>query len=355
MKSLVEKFKPLLEKRIFSKMLVLLLLVPVILLLILDYLNLESPLFAFNDKFYFELTWKGRLFYLIASWLILVESIFRTEKKGERIEWKTFAFSIAFALIPLFYVISVNFWGFDKFIYDLGKSLGSSFLGDGWPLAVEYFIFGICYAISLAVVYRRQTLSTYGIPLTIILGWGTFYMLDNFYPYQAFKPFQFLTVPTAGFAVSFLYLIGLTPKMEFNPYHPIPYYRDAPVVTLMELNPYGKNPTALIMWPCAGIHSLFLYTVIMLFFLKDLAMSRVKKFSYFLVGFIVTYFVNVFRIVSWFLVHLYYGGEAAEFFHNNIGELYFFGWMLLYLAIIVLIESGRFRNLICFIRRKLTR
>ena len=83
MKSLVEKFKPILEKRIFSKMLALLLLVPVILLLILDYLNLESPLFAFNDKFYFELTWKGRLFYLIASWLILVESIFRTEKKGE--------------------------------------------------------------------------------------------------------------------------------------------------------------------------------------------------------------------------------------------------------------------------------
>ena len=174
-------------------------------------------------------------------------------------------------------------------------------------------------------------------------------MLDNFYPYQAFKPFQFLTVPTAGFAVSFLYLIGLTPEMKFYP------SEGAPHVTLMELNPYGENPAAVIAWPCAGIHSLFLYTVIMLFFLKDLAMSRVKKFSYFLVGFIVTYFVNVFRIVSWFLVHLYYGGEAAEFFHNNIGELYFFGWMLLYLAIIVLIESGRFRNLICFIRRKLTR
>jgi len=355
MKSLVEKFKPILEKRIFSKMLALLLLVPVILLLILDYLNLESPLFAFNDKFYFELTWKGRLFYLIASWLILVESIFRTEKKGERIEWKTFAVSIAFALIPLFYVISVNFWGLDKFIYDLGEKIGSNFsvkewfLPIGWPIAFEYFVFGICYAISLAVVYRRQTLSTYGIPLTIILGWGTFYMLDNFYPEATFKPFQFLTVPTAGFAVSFLYLIGLTPVMSFHPNW------DAPYVKLMELDPYGENPTALIAWPCAGIHSLFLYIVIMLFFLKDLAMSRVKKFSYFLVGFVGTYFVNVFRIVSWFLVHLYYGKEAADFFHNNIGELYFFGWMLLYLAIIVLIESGRFRNLIGSIRSKLAR
>jgi len=339
------------QRRIFSKILVSLLLAPIIFLLILDYFNLESSLFGFNQYFFFERTWKGRLFYLIAVWLIFIESLFgaKIEEEREVIDWKSCLISIVFALIPLFYVISVNFWGFDKFVYDLGKSLGSSFLEDGWPLAVEYFVFGVCYAISLVVVYRNRTLNVYGIPLTIIFGWGAFYMLDNFYPYQAFKPFQFLTVPTAGFAVSFLYLIGLTPVMNFDPSW------DAPVVTLMELDPYGMNPAAVIMWPCAGVHSLFLYSVIMLFFLKDLVMSHVKKFSYFLVGFIGTYFVNVFRIVSWFLVHLYYGGEAAEFFHNNIGELYFFGWMLLYLAIIVLIESGRFRNLIGFIRSKLAR
>jgi len=89
------------------KILISLLLVPVILFLILDYYIIESP-FVFDQYFFFEGTWKGILFYLIAAWLIFIEFSFGAKMKEEKeiIGWKSCLVSIIFALIPLFYVIS---------------------------------------------------------------------------------------------------------------------------------------------------------------------------------------------------------------------------------------------------------
>jgi len=57
--------------------------VPILLILFLDFFNIEA--FApFNQRFMFDLTWKGRMFYLFFIWLFSLESILDWEVIVER-------------------------------------------------------------------------------------------------------------------------------------------------------------------------------------------------------------------------------------------------------------------------------
>ena len=78
------------------------------------------------------------------------------------------------------------------------------------------------------------------------------------------------------------------------------------------------------------MHSLILYSLVILLFLKQLKLSAFQKFVCYIVGAIVTFFLNVLRIVSIYLVTVNYGQDAARVFHNYYGELYVVLWTLAY-------------------------
>jgi hypothetical protein len=88
----------------------------IVLLVILDYCNIESFRIFNENGFYFDYTWKGRLFLLFFLWLFVLETSLNWEVQPQNdaetptINLKTLA-SFIFALIPLTYIISVNFLG----------------------------------------------------------------------------------------------------------------------------------------------------------------------------------------------------------------------------------------------------
>jgi thaumarchaeosortase len=94
----------------------------------------------------------------------------------------------------------------------------------------------------------------------------------------------------------------------------------------------------LIYWPCAGIHSLFIYTFVILLFLKNANMSLGAKAICLTVGAVGTFFVNVLRIVSIINITITSGDVAGQYFHNYYGELYFLGWIVFYLFALVLVQ-----------------
>ena len=99
----------------------------------------------------------------------------------------------------------------------------------------------------------------------------------------------------------------------------------------------GLPPLA-IGWPCAGVHSLFIYTFVILLFIKDAAIPFKWKITCIAIGAVGTFIVNVLRIVSICIIGSTAGSEAAQLFHSYYGELYFVAWILAYLTVIFLLS-----------------
>jgi len=316
--------------------------VPVIVLMILDYFDMES-FSVFNQEFRFLSTWKGRMFYLFFLWLLFLESITDWSKVVEekpKNRFRIFAFFVC-AIVPLIYVLGVNFWSVDQVILSVGEGLGftDTSLVFHWPLCVEYLVFAFSFLVAIFLAYGKQGLGYFSIALSLLVGMSVIYTINAFEsgPSGIFKPFEMLALPTAACAAALLEVLGY----NFNL-----YFRSGPesMPLITTWVPDAGWKGAYIGWPCAGVHSLFLFVVIILLFFKRSSISTFRKFIYFVVGAFGTYFVNVLRIVSYFVilwndgVDVLFWHVEARFFHNSVGELYFISWIFIYILIIVSIE-----------------
>jgi thaumarchaeosortase len=316
------------------------------LLIVLDYFNLEKIAFFNNIGFLFDYTWKGRLFLLFFFWLFILESfsdfkLLKGKLNDSRSKIEHIAI-FAFALIPLAYIISINWLGFDQTVIQAGYAIRGDYLketwrywenslnGD-WPLSLEYVVFGASFLATTLLAYGKKALRIFAISIGLVIGIAVFYMIDTMFPSTAFQPFQVFALPTAACAAIVLQGIGIPFSMMYST-----AYGAAPIISVTK---DGLNVPTTVAWPCAGVHSLFLYTIIVLLLFKKSDISGLRKTIYFIIGAIGTYAVNVFRIVTYFVILLGQGQEPALVFHNVYGELYFFGWILAYIMLIVGIQK----------------
>ncbi len=322
----------------------------VALLVFLDYFNLES-IAAFNDRgFYFDYTWKGRLFILFFLWLFVLETSLNSEtllekeqKSRPRSYFKILAIFIC-AIIPIVYILSVNFFGLDQTVIQIGDALRGKYwranfadwnhiLNAAWPLSIEYLMFTVSFLATMLLAYGKESFKTFSITLALIAGISTVYMIDTIFPYGVFKPLQMLALPTAACAAALLEILGYSFTLSFSP-----GLESAPIIR-MSANDSAKAVS--IAWPCAGVHSLFLYTLIVLLLFRRSNISSFRKVIYFVVGAIGTYFVNILRIVSFFSVLVNQGMNAAQTFHDVYGELFSVVWILFYVLLINCIQKFR--------------
>jgi thaumarchaeosortase len=284
----------------------------------------------------FNYTWKGRTLYLFFLWLLFLEFILDWEKLTQKnlasLKKSRIVVMGIMASIPIIYVISVNFLGLDQTLTEMGKQILTFWhfsldnLG-GWPLSLEYLVFTIFFTVTIWLAYEVDGLKQFSISLCLLGAIGTIYMIDTFYPYGAFTPFQAFVPFTASSAAQVLNLMGY--KTVFLPYQ----VQGTPVLYVS-----GSSGSVGfgIGWPCAGVQSLFIYTCVILLFLKKSAIPMIQKIIYFIIGAIGTYIVNILRIVSIYVIAINQGSSAAQVFHDYYGELYSITWIIAYLIIIIL-------------------
>jgi thaumarchaeosortase len=317
------------------------------LLMFLDYFNLEKIAFFNNTGFMFDYTWKGRLFLLFFFWLFVLESFTGLKSlNGERgIKSRSKLRLIAVflvALIPLIYVIGINFLGLDQIVIRVGELIRldywkansifwSNFVNGDWPLSLEYVVFTIAFVATVLLAYGKKGLRTFSISAALVAGIAVVYMIDTMYPGGAFTPFQVFALPTSACAAAVLQAIGMRFSLVFSP-----ILASTPVIATY-VN--GSMVPTSIAWPCAGVQSLFLYTILILLLFKKSDISLFRKSVYFIIGAVGTYSVNVLRIVTYFVLLVNQGTDAALTFHNVYGELYFFAWILLYMLLIITIQK----------------
>ena len=292
-------------------------------------------------------TWKGRTFYLFFLWLIILELILNWEKLLPKIVnlWslRTVAFAIALFL-PTVYVVGVNFFGLESAVVGMVDLFGlpfvplephlKSWVYVDWVFTLEYLIFTVLFAVLVWLEYGKNGLKDFSISLFFIGAIGAVYMIDIMYPYGYFTPFQIFVPFTASLAGGVLNLIGYQTSFEGQKL-------GAPILQVRDS--FGRPLVGFaIGWPCAGVQSLLIYTFVMLVFFKKATIPLSHKIVYFVVGALITYSINVLRIVSIYLIYINNlsiskdaAEQAAKLFHNYYGGLFSMAWIIAYPLIII--------------------
>jgi len=298
----------------------------------------------------FEQTWKGRTFYLFFIWLIILETILSSKQpkpiQGRFKPLKLAAFAAALAL-PTIYVLAANNLGLNDAISSFAASYGIVAGNPQIPLSTEYFVLTMLSVLVMALNYGVQGLSDFSIGSVFLGAIGFIYILDGFYPFGKFTPFQVIVPTTTQLATGILNMLGYTTRVGYIANNPT----YGSMTTLSVTGSTGGTASAAIGWPCSGIESLIIYTITISLFLRKSAISGWLKLLLFSVGGAVTYFINALRIATIFIIGVdnsASGGvtsPAASLFHNYYGQLYSVTWIILYPVLIIGLQllSARIR------------
>ena len=277
----------------------------------------------------FELMWKGRTFELFFVWLILLEIILGWEslqpvKVKAAFSSRSFLLVVAL-LLPTVFVVASNYMGLSVAVADTARQSGIYWWSD-MPIAVEYVVFAAMFSLMAILLFGGNGLKFFSIPILFSALIGGIFIIDNVYPYDQFTPFQFLVPMTTWFASNALSLMGYSTSLDLS-------RGNLPSLTVTDPNNTARTTTFAIAWPCAGIESLLIFTVTILLFLKRMPISWKAKVGYFAFGAMITYFINILRIASIYLVSL--NGGNVDVFHSTYGPLYPIAWIVSYPLIIM--------------------
>jgi thaumarchaeosortase len=280
----------------------------------------------------FELMWKGRTFQLFFIWLIIIEIILNWESIQTIRVPRFFSIKsltyILVLILPMAYVVISNYFGLNVIITSLSKQMNIQWW-DSMVLSTEYLVFTLLSCLIIYFSFGKNGLKKFSIPIVFIGIVGVMYTIDNILPYGEFTPFQLIVPTTAAISSNILGFMGYHTTLTTT--------GNMPRLTATDPTNPLRNATFDIAWPCAGIESLLIYSVIILLFLKRLSISWKGKATYYLIGALITYFINILRIVTIFII----GMDQGDFqlFHFYYGPLYSISWIIIYPLIIISIQS----------------
>lgn len=299
-------------------------------LALLFFLNPMDPYLNISAQDSFQLMWKGRTFQLFFIWLVALEFILSWESIKLRINRQNKPSAIAFGLVlllPTLYVVFEYFFGLNAALANWSLHSDVAFWGS-MPLAIEYLVFSLLFCLTVFLSFGKKGLKGFALPVLFVGLVGVLYTIDNVFPYGQFTPFQLLVPTTASLAAGVLGLMGNTAVLSTD------FATGMPLLHVT--GPLGTTAFT-IAWPCAGIESLLIFTAVALLFLKRMNISWKAKIGYFAFGAAITYFINVLRIATIFMIGMQFGAESPQVqaFHFYYGPLYAMAWIISYPLIIL--------------------
>jgi exosortase/archaeosortase family protein len=299
------------------------------------------------DASSFESMWKGRTFQLFFVWLIGLELIlgwenFKDTKLSKLRSPRTIAFVVAMVL-PTIYVFASYYLGLNNDITNW--AFASGLTGDwarAMPVSIEYMAFAVFFSVIVFLSLGKKGVINYALPAFFMVMVGTIYIIDNVFPYGHFTLFQIFVPTAAASAAAVFNLMGYTTILteQTDAVH-----ATMPILTVS--GPAGSTQFG-IAWPCAGIESFLIYMVVVLLFLKRMPISWKAKIGYFTFGAAVTYFINILRIVTIFMIGMQYGAASVnvDWFHKYYGPLYSITWIIVYPLLIFVSQNlwHRYKN-----------
>lgn len=270
----------------------------------------------------FKYNWGGRGGLLFVLLFIGVEWLEARNTLAFTLSPKTYIGTVACLIGALTYYWAVSLGGFSNSILQFGENLKlpEPF---NWPWVVDYAVFATYFIGITFSFFGFRAIKQFPISILYTLGMMLLLLLDVLFPYSSLTLLQAI-VPTILYFLTFL--------LEKSG---IPFLIAQGNILLI----WGKEGllSLAIYWPCAGVHSMLIYLLVITVVMMKLEAPRIRKLGYVISGAVGTFFVNVLRL---FLV-CYYGAFISKdvwLFHETIGEVLFLTWIVLFIVAIVLIE-----------------
>jgi thaumarchaeosortase len=220
----------------------------------------------------------------------------------------------------------------------LGRLVGAPYPELDWPIAFESTLYAACFIFSTLLLLSLKGLRRFKVSLFFISAVAVFFMADTFYHQGTIWFLQIFVPPIASASAFFLNILGYPTTASA--------YADGYLLNIQKAG--GHQMSLLVYWPCAGVHSMAIYAIVILLAFKDTMIPSKRKVAYLLVGALGTFLANIARIVSIGIIGANTGPEASRLFHEYYGELFFVAWTVIYLIVVFLCESHhkkRFANI----------
>jgi len=293
-------------------------------------LLLSSPtiftLAVFPDSF--SLSWnQGRGGFLFAMAFMVAELV--GLKLG--IPKKKLLAVIPLAALTMIYLVSLEF-GLRDYIISIAPQYNVQLIYS-WTWLWDFVVMAIFLVSSMSILFGKKWIRISPAGPIFIAGTAAILSLDAFFPYDTLGPLQYVVpylVKTNAWIINVLDL-GFASA------------RDNIMFLKGDHGPFALQ----VFWPSAGVHSVIIYSLVMMAFLFKMNIPPKRKAVYFILGIIGTIGVNMIRIFSLSLFALKVSTNVAEFeeFHSVAGEIMFLPWLFIFLLVVTYVETKRIKKL----------
>jgi thaumarchaeosortase len=298
--------------------------------LIIGILLISSPilfaLIAYPDTF--SLSWnQGRGGFLFALAFVIAELV------GLKLDIpkKRLLVVIPLAALTIIYLIVLEN-GLREIIIESGEVYEVQLIFS-WTWMWDFIIMAIFVVSSLFIFFGKRWIRIAPAGPIFLTGSAIILSLDAFFPYDTLGPLQYIVpylVQTNAWIITVLDLGVATA-------------RDNLLFLRGDHGPFALQ----VFWPSAGVHSIIIYSLVMMAFLLKMNIPRNRKAVYFVIGILGTVGVNLIRVfsLSVYALKVTTNAQQWEEFHSVAGEIMFLPWLFIFLLMVTAIETKRIKKL----------
>ena len=239
-------------------------------------------------------------------------------------------FGIPLAIATIIYFVSLDF-GLHDYIINAAPAFNVQLIYS-WEWFWDFLVITI-FAISASILmFGKKWIRIVIAGPVFLAGSAIILSLDAFFPYDTLGPLQYFVPHLVQTNVWIINAFDLG----------VATARDNLMFFQGDHGPFALQ----VFWPSAGVHSVVIYSLVMMAFLLKMNIKQNRKIMYFGLGIIGTIVINLIRIFSLSVFALKVSTNPVEFeeYHSVAGEIMFLPWLFGFLLVVTIIETKRMKK-----------
>ena len=239
-------------------------------------------------------------------------------------------FGIPLAIVTIIYFVLLDF-GLHDYIINAAPAFNVQLIYS-WEWFWDFLVITI-FAISASILmFGKKWIRIVIAGPVFLAGSAIILSLDAFFPYDTLGPLQYFVPHLVQTNVWIINAFDLGTATA----------RDNLMFLRGDHGPFALQ----VFWPSAGVHSVVIYSLVMMAFLLKMNIKQNRKIMYFGLGIIGTIVINLIRIFSLSVFALKVSTNPVEFeeYHSVAGEIMFLPWLFGFLLVVTIIETKRMKK-----------
>ena len=239
-------------------------------------------------------------------------------------------FGIPLAVVTIIYFVLLDF-GLHDYIINAAPAFNVQLIYS-WEWFWDFLVITI-FAISASILmFGKKWIRIVIAGPVFLAGSAIILSLDAFFPYDTLGPLQYFVPHLVQTNVWIINAFDLG----------VATARDNLMFLRGDHGPFALQ----VFWPSAGVHSVVIYSLVMMAFLLKMNIKQNRKIMYFGLGIIGTIVINLIRIFSLSVFALKVSTNPVEFeeYHSVAGEIMFLPWLFAFLLVVTVIETKRMKK-----------